>query len=61
MAKLKAQAKKKAKKEDTTDEEEDAYTALSKSMYASKGSSPSKPPVGGFEKCATCKKQFTVV
>ncbi|KAI0261755.1 hypothetical protein BC834DRAFT_894448 [Gloeopeniophorella convolvens] len=38
---------------------EDMYTALSKSLWANKSSGP-KPPVGGFEKCAKCSKQFTV-
>ncbi|KAF5318044.1 hypothetical protein D9619_012123 [Psilocybe cf. subviscida] len=58
-AKLKAQEKKKVKKEDSDGdgEEEDAYTALSKSMW--KDAAP-KPPIGSFEKCAACQKQFTV-
>lgn len=59
-AKLKAKEKKKSKKKDSDDdddEEEDAYTALSKSMWTTK----SKPPVGSFENCAACGKQFTVV
>ncbi|KAJ7646796.1 RNI-like protein [Roridomyces roridus] len=66
-AKLKAKAKaaaamKKKKGEDDEDyeedgdEDEDAYTALSKSAYGG----GSKPPVGSFETCAKCEKQFTV-
>ena len=60
-AKEKAKAKKKAKKGDDDngdeDEDEDPYSALSK-MW--KGDLP-KPPVGSFEDCARCQKQFTVV
>lgn len=61
-AKVKAKAKGKGKKgddddfEDDEDDEEDAYTALSKMWKDS-----SKPPVGSFEPCARCSKQFTVV
>ncbi|OBZ75286.1 DNA repair protein rhp7 [Grifola frondosa] len=63
-AEAKLKAKEKAKKtgkkggddDDYEDEDEDAYTALSK-MW--KGDLP-KPPVGSFENCAKCKKQFTV-
>ena len=59
--KEKAKAKKKAKKGDDDDDYEDSdqdpYSALSK-MW--KGDIP-KPPVGSFEDCARCKKQFTVV
>ena len=54
-AKLKAKEK---KKKGSDDEDEDAYTALSKSLWST---GTSKPPVGSFEKCAVCKKQFTVV
>lgn len=59
-AKLKAKEKKKrgVKGSDDEDEDEDAYTALSKSLWTN-GSS--KPPVGSFENCAVCGKQFTVV
>ncbi|KAL0958192.1 hypothetical protein HGRIS_000355 [Hohenbuehelia grisea] len=39
------------------DEEEDAYTALSKSLL---NNAASRPPVGSFETCAACGKQFTV-
>ncbi|KAF9460918.1 hypothetical protein BDZ94DRAFT_1265054, partial [Collybia nuda] len=61
-AKLKAKAKKNAKKgtkgdDDDNDSEEDAYTALSKSLWTN---SSAKPPVGNFENCAKCEKQFTV-
>ena len=54
-AKLKAKEK---KKKGSDNEDEDAYTALSKSLWSN---GTSKPPVGSFEKCAVCKKQFTVV
>jgi hypothetical protein len=64
-AKLKAKEKAKKKKgknddkdEDDVDSEDDAYNALSKSLWSNKGS---KPPVGSFEHCARCEKQFTVV
>ena len=59
--KLKAKAKKKAGKgddDDNDDDDEDAYTALSKSMFTN-GAGP-KPPIGSFESCAKCEKQFTV-
>ena len=56
-AKLKAKEKKK-KCSDDDDEDEDAYTALSKSLWSNV---TSKPPVGSFENCAVCKKQFTAV
>ncbi|PIL33306.1 hypothetical protein GSI_04756 [Ganoderma sinense ZZ0214-1] len=60
-AKAKAKAKKKGKKGDDDDdyeddEDEDPYSALSK-MW--KNDLP-KPPVGSFENCARCEKQFTV-
>lgn len=58
LAKAKAKAKKEA--EDAENSEEDAYTALSKSMWSSVNS-PTKPPVGSFENCAKCEKKFTVV
>ncbi|KAM5535726.1 hypothetical protein V8D89_010540, partial [Ganoderma adspersum] len=59
--KAKAKAKKKGKKGDDDDdyeddEDEDPYSALSK-MW--KNDLP-KPPVGSFENCARCEKQFTV-
>jgi len=58
-AKLKAKEKKKrGKKGSDDDDEEDAYTALSKSHWAS---NTQRPPIGNFEICATCEKQFTVV
>ena len=61
-AKAKGKGKGKGKKgddddyEDDSDEDEDAYTALSKMWKDT-----AKPPVGSFEECARCKKQFTVV
>ncbi|OCH84255.1 RNI-like protein [Obba rivulosa] len=60
-AKLKAKEKQKAKRkvgadDDNDYEEEDPYNALSK-MW--KGDLP-KPPVGSFEECVRCNKQFTV-
>lgn len=59
-AKLKAQEKKKRGKnsDDDYDGEDDTYTALSKSMMKN---GTSKPPIGSFENCAVCGKQFTVV
>lgn len=59
-AKLKAkEKKKKGKKDDENDyEEEDAYTALSRSLWTN---SASRPAIGSFENCAVCEKQFTVV
>jgi len=56
-------AKKKAKKFDDDDYdngEDDAYTALSKSLWTNKSGNP-KPPIGSREKCAKCSKQFTMV
>jgi DNA repair protein RAD7 len=55
-ARLKAKEKKKKGSDD--DDDEDAYTALSKSLWSNV---TSKPPVGSFENCAVCKKQFTAV
>ncbi len=60
-AKKAAAAKKKGKKgngddDDYSDEDEDAYTALSK-MWKDE----TRPPNGGFCTCAKCGKQFTVV
>ncbi|KAI8974163.1 RNI-like protein [Trametes punicea] len=58
-AKEKEKAKKKAKKDDDVDyddEDEDPYSALSK-MW--RDDLP-KPPVGSFETCVRCQKQFTV-
>ena len=61
-AKQKAKAKKKKGSDDENyNDEDDAYTALSKSLWTNNGSSSSKPPVGSFEECAVCEKQFTVV
>ncbi|KAF8237013.1 RNI-like protein [Tricholoma matsutake] len=42
---------------DGDDSEDDVYNALSKSFWTDNGS---KPPVGNFENCARCEKQFTV-
>jgi len=56
---LKAKAKAKAEKDEDDDDDddyEDAYTALVKDSYKS-----TRPPVGSFENCASCKQQFTVV
>ena len=59
-AKLKAQEKKKrGKKDSDDDDDDDTYTTPSRSIWASSGGE--KPPVGNFEKCAICEKQFTVV
>jgi DNA repair protein RAD7 len=62
QAKLKAKERKKAGEKGSDDEDgdgdEDAYTALSKSLWTN---GASKPPVGSFENCAVCEKQFTVV
>ena len=57
-AKAKATAKKKKDDDDDSkdNEEEDPYNALSKMWKDT-----SKPPVGSFETCARCDKQFTVV
>ena len=56
-AKAKAKKGKKGDDDNYEDEGEDPYSALSK-MW--KGDLP-KPPVGNFENCAKCEKQFTVV
>jgi DNA repair protein RAD7 len=56
----KTKGKEKKKKDDeNSDSEEDAYTALSRSLRSAKNSP--RPPVGSFENCAKCEKQFTVV
>lgn len=56
----KVKGKENKKKDDEDDDsEEDAYTALSRSMRT--GRSTPRPPVGSFENCAKCEKQFTVV
>ena len=64
--KLKAAEKKKLKKKGAldSDESEDEYTALSRGADRNKqraAFSDMKPPVGNFETCARCEKQFTVV
>ncbi|KAL0574667.1 UV-damaged DNA-binding protein rad7 [Marasmius crinis-equi] len=58
-AKGKKKGAKKGDDEEYQDEDEDAYTALSKSIWSNPGPS-AKPPVGSFENCAKCEKQFTV-
>ncbi|KAF7376560.1 Dna dependent atpase [Mycena sanguinolenta] len=55
-AAAKAKAAMKKKKKDEEDSDEDAYTALSKTMWTN----TPKPAVGSFADCATCEKQFTV-
>lgn len=61
--KAKEAAKKKGKKGADNDDYEDgegsdSYNALSRALHAN---NRSKPPVGSFEDCAKCAKQFTVV
>ncbi|KAF9244250.1 RNI-like protein [Melanogaster broomeanus] len=57
----KAKAKKKAKEDgDYEGSSEDEYKAVSKSLWSMGGNGSSKPPVGSFETCARCEKQFTV-
>jgi DNA repair protein RAD7 len=61
-AKEKRKANQKGKKggdDDKEGGEEDPYTALSKSAWG--GAASAKPPVGNFETCARCEKEFTVV
>lgn len=60
-ARKKETAKKNAKKADGDKDggEEDAYTALSKPAWGD--AAFIKPPVGNFETCVKCEKQFTVV
>lgn len=61
-AAAKAKAKKKAKEDgDYEESSEDEYTAISKSSRSMGGNGGPKPPVGSFENCARCEKQFTVV
>ncbi|KAG8219151.1 RNI-like protein, partial [Butyriboletus roseoflavus] len=58
-AAAKSKAKKKAEEDGEYDGSSgDEYTAVSKSLRAM-GGDP-KPPVGSFENCARCEKQFTV-
>jgi len=56
----KGKAKKKGKKgsDDEYEDEDDVYTALSKSMWSN---ASAKPADGSFENCAKCDQQFTVV
>ncbi|OJA08941.1 hypothetical protein AZE42_07502 [Rhizopogon vesiculosus] len=57
----KAKAKKKAKEDgDYEGSSEDEYTAVSKNLWSMGGNGGPKPPVGSFENCAKCEKQFTV-
>ncbi len=53
----------KGKKGDVeSDGSDDEYTALSRSMFDVKGKATgAKPPIGSFENCTKCEKQFTVV
>jgi hypothetical protein len=53
----KKRAKKRKDDDDDDYEDEDEYTALSKSLRKSK----SKPSIGSLENCAKCSKRFTVV
>ncbi|KAI6129766.1 RNI-like protein [Pisolithus croceorrhizus] len=60
-AAAKARARKKAKEDgDYQSSSDDEYTALSKGMRTMGATGNSKPPVGSFESCAKCTKQFTV-
>ncbi|KIK26740.1 hypothetical protein PISMIDRAFT_675667 [Pisolithus microcarpus 441] len=60
-AAAKAKARKKAKQDGCyQSSSEDEYTALSRGMRTMGATSNSKPPVGSFENCAKCEKQFTV-
>ncbi|KAF8638840.1 hypothetical protein AX17_001898 [Amanita inopinata Kibby_2008] len=58
--KLKANGKKKPVDDDNDfdPQEDDVYTALSRSLRT--GESSARPPIGSFERCAECDKQFTV-
>jgi len=61
-AAAKAKAKKKAKDDgDYEGSSEDEYKAVSKNLWSMGGNGGPKPPVGSFENCARCEKQFTVV
>ena len=66
LKKMKAKEKAKGKKKkdgggdnDKEADKEDPYTALSRSTWS--GAASAKPPVGNFETCAKCEKEFTVV
>ncbi|KIJ13187.1 hypothetical protein PAXINDRAFT_100804 [Paxillus involutus ATCC 200175] len=60
-AATKVKAKKKAKGDgDYEGSSEDEYKAVSKSLWSMGGNGGSKPPIGSFEKCGRCEKQFTV-
>ncbi|KAF9218763.1 RNI-like protein [Gyrodon lividus] len=60
-AAAKAEAKKSKMDGDYEGSSEDEYKAVSKSLWSMGGNGGSKPPVGSFEKCVRCDKQFTVV
>lgn len=61
-AAAKAKAKKKAKEAtDYQGSSEDEYRAASNRLWSMGGNSDPKPPIGSFETCARCEKQFTVV
>src|SRR6266478_2523897 len=57
---LKGKGQKKEDDEDEYDPKGDPYTALSRVLRTGQGP-PARPPVGSFEDCAKCGKQFTVV
>ncbi|KAI9570701.1 RNI-like protein [Boletus coccyginus] len=60
-AAAKSKAKKKAKEDGEYEgSSEDEYTAISKNLWSMGGSGDPKPPVGSFEECVRCEKQFTV-
>lgn len=61
-AAAKSKAKKKAKEDGEYEgSSEDEYTAVSRNLWSMGSSGDPKPPVGSFEECARCEKQFTVV
>jgi DNA repair protein RAD7 len=61
-AAAKAKAKKKAKETgDYEGSSEDEYKAVSTNLWSMGGNGGPKPPIGSFENCARCEKQFTVV
>lgn len=66
-SKGKGKGKKGKKKGDENDDyedssEDDEYTALSRAMERNRTrASAPKAPIGSFENCAKCEKQFTVV
>ncbi|KAG1884673.1 RNI-like protein [Suillus subluteus] len=57
----KSKAKKKAKDDGEYEgSSEDEYRAKPKNLWSVGGNGSPKPPVGSFETCARCEKQFTV-